>query len=111
MVFAYSPPVQAVPGDFPSQYPFTPDPVYRRIKQRGWRDAVALHPPGIDLHQAHVKTFAGRLSLADDCLGFRPRGRVVGFSGDIDGQGIQAGFLPGDRLHKARRRAGSFRHG
>ena len=55
MIFAYSPPVQTIPGEFLSQYPFTPGTIYRWIKQGNGRDAVALHPPGIDLHQAHVE--------------------------------------------------------
>ena len=111
MIFADSPPVQTMPGNFLSQYPFAPGSIYRWIKQRSGRDAVAIHPPGIYLHLAHVKTFAGRLSLPDDRFGFRPRGREVRLARHVDSQRIQSGFLLGDGLHQTRRRAGSLRYG
>ena len=104
MVFAHGFPVQAVAGDFFRQYPFAPTLVCGRIEKRKRINGETLHPPAIHLHLAHIKGQPGCQRATDQGFRLFPRGRVIGFSGDIDRQRIQPGFLPGYGFHQLRGR-------
>lgn len=104
VVFAHSLPVQTVPGDFFCQNPLSPSLVHVRIKQGYGINAEAIHPPAIDLHPADIKRLPGCDGLTDQPLSLFPRGRIIGFTGHIDGQRVQPGFLPGNGLDQSGRR-------
>lgn len=104
VVFANGYPVQAVAGYFLCQYPFAPPLVCGRVEKRKRINGETLHPPAIHLHLADIKGLPGFQRATDQPFRLFPRGRVIGFSGDIDRQGIQPGFLPGYGLHQLRGR-------
>lgn len=88
MVFAHSLPGQAMPGDFFRQYPFSPGFVHVRIKQGKRIDSEAFHPPTVDLHLSDIERFTGCHGFPDQPFRLFPRGRIVRFTGHIDGQGV-----------------------
>ena len=104
MVFAHGLPVQTVPGDFFRQNPLSPGFIHVWIEQGNRINAEAIHPPAIDLHLADIKRLPGCDGLTDQPLSLFPRGRIVGFTGHIDGQRVQPGFLPGNGLDQSGRR-------
>ena len=57
-----------------------------------------------ELHLAHIKGLPGCQRTTDQGFRLFPRGRVIGFPGNIDRQGIQPGFLPGNGFHQWRGR-------
>ena len=112
MILAHGLPVEAVPGDLLLQYPRSPCPVDVGIKQGRGRNLVSAYPPAVDLHQSHVNGFPGGLCLPDQGFGLLSGGRAVRSARHSDGQGIQAGFLPGHGLNQGGRRLLRFRvHG
>ncbi len=114
MVLAHGPPVKAVPGDFLFQYPDAPLAVDVRVEQGRGRDAMALNPPAVDLHQPHIVIFPCAAGGFDDGFSLLPGGRIKSFARHVDGKGVQAGFLPGNGLDEpGRGRAvrGRRRHG
>ncbi len=104
MVFAHRLPVQAVPGYFFRQYPFSPGLVHIRVEQGKRIDGETFYPPVVDLHFAHVKRLSGCDGFTDDLFRIFTRGRIMRFSRYVYGQRIQPGFLLGDSLNQNGRR-------
>lgn len=96
VIFPHCKPAHTVAADLLIKNGYAKPDIDDGIKQIQRVHLPSARPLAVDLHDAYIIGLARVVCFQNDPCGFLVTARPDRFALDIDGQGVQAGFLPGN---------------
>lgn len=106
VIFPHCNPAHAVSTDFLFQNGYAKTDIDDGIKQIQRVYPPAARPLAVDLHDAYIIGLARVVRFQNDLCGFLVTARPDLLALNVDGQGVQAGFLPGNGNGQGSRNTG-----